>query len=166
MIPPKVIRFLEDRASLAFAASRDDNLVPRGHRVSGWHADPTGRTLTVFIPAAWTAGLVDALRSNGRIAITVEEVGTHETYQIKGRYLNDRPVRQEEVEIASRARERFVRALLALFPGEPVGTMLGPSVPAPSLAVAVEVQEVFLQTPGPSAGRRIAPPAEAEATVR
>jgi hypothetical protein len=165
MIPPKVIRFLEDRASIGFAASRDDNLVPRGHRVSGWQTDSTGRTITVFVPASWTAGLVEALRTNGRIAITLEEVGTHETYQIKGRYLNDRPVRQEEVEIANRARDRFVRALLALFPGEQVGTMLGPSIPAPSLAVAVEVQEVFLQTPGPSAGRRIAP-AEAEPIVR
>jgi hypothetical protein len=162
MIPPKVIRFLEDRASIGFAASRDDNLVPRGHRVSGWQTDSTGRTITVFVAPAWTAGLVDALRSNGRIAITIEEVGTHETYQIKGRYVSDRAVRPEEIEIANRARERFVRALLALLPGEPVGSMLGPSIPTPSLAVAVEVQEVFLQTPGPAAGRRIAPPPETE----
>ena len=31
------------------------------------------------------------------------------------------------------------------------------SIPTPSLAVEIEVHEVFLQTPGPEAGRRVAP---------
>ena len=31
------------------------------------------------------------------------------------------------------------------------------SIPTPSLAVEIEVHEVFLQTPGPGAGRRVAP---------
>ena len=51
----------------------------------------TGRTLTVFIPAS-APRLLEALRDNGRIAVTFEEVGTHETYQVKGRYLSHRPV--------------------------------------------------------------------------
>jgi hypothetical protein len=166
MIPPKLVRFLEERASIGFAGTRDANLVPHGHRISGWQTDPSGRTITVFIPASWTSGLVDALRSNGRMAITLEEVGTHETYQIKGRYLSDRAVRPEEIDIATRARERFVRALLALFPSEPVASMLGASIQPPSLAVEVEVHQVFLQTPGPGAGRQIAPAPEGELTAR
>src|SRR5262245_48701573 len=124
MIPPKIIRFLEERASIGFAGARDDKLVPRGHRVSGWQTDHSGRTITVFVPASWTAGVLDAVRSNGQLAITLEEVGTHETYQIKGRYLGDRAVRPDEIDIATQTRERFVKALSMLFPGEPVGTML------------------------------------------
>jgi hypothetical protein len=166
MIPPKIIRFLEERASVGFAGTRDGKLVPRGHRLSGWQIDGSGRTITVFVPASWTTGLVEALRSNGQMAITLEEVGTHETYQIKGRYLGDRAVRPDEIDIATRARERFVKALLAMFSGEPVATMLRASVPSPSLAVEVEVREVFLQTPGPDAGRRIAPAPAGEVTAR
>src|SRR5262245_36965454 len=141
MIPPKVIRFLQERASVGFAGTRDDNLVPRGHRISGWQADASGRTITVFIPTAFTAGLIEALRSNGQIAITVEETGTNETYQIKGQYLRDRAVRPDEIDIASRARERFVRSVAAMYPGEPVAETLRASIAAPSLAVEVEVRE-------------------------
>jgi len=165
MIPPKIIRFLEERANIGFAGARDGELIPRGHRISGWRTDPSGRTITVFIPASWTAGLLDALRSNGQIAITLEEVGTHETYQIKGRYLRDRAVRPDEIDIASESRERFVKALLAMFPGEPVGAMLRASLPSPTLAVEIDVREVFLQTPGPEAGRRIAPAPQDQVTA-
>jgi hypothetical protein len=166
VIPPKIIRFLEERANIAFAGARDGKLIPRGHRVTGWRTDPSGRTITVFIPASWTAGLLEALRNNGQMAVTLEEVGTHETYQIKGRYLRDRAVRPDEIDIASESRERFVKSLLAMFPGEPVGATLRGSLPSPSVAVEIEVREVFLQTPGPEAGRRIAPAPQDEVTTR
>jgi hypothetical protein len=162
MIPGKIIRFLEERASIGFAGTRDSNLVPSGHRLSGWQIDAAGRTLTALVPASSATRLVDALLDNGRIAVTFEEVGTHETYQIKGRYLSHRPVRQTEIDIASRARERFAKGLRSLYPDEQLVSLLKASIPNPSLAVEIEVHEVFLQTPGPDAGRRIAPPADAE----
>jgi hypothetical protein len=162
MIPAKIIRFLEERAQIGFAGTRDGNLVPSGHRVPGWQIDAAGRTLTAFVPESSAARLLEALLDNGRIAITFEEVGTHETYQVKGRYLSHRPVRPAEIEIASRARERFVKGLHALYSDERVTALARASIPAPSLAVEIEVHEVFVQTPGPGAGARIAPPPDAE----
>ena len=116
MIPGKIIRFLEERASIGLAATRDGNLVPSGHRVAGWRIDAAGRVLTAFIPPSSEPRLVEALLDNGRIAVTFEEVGTHETYQIKGRYLSHRPVRPDGASTSpSRARERFAKgAPLAL----------------------------------------------------
>src|SRR5262245_12443263 len=102
MIPEKIVRFLEERASVGFAGTRDDKLVPCGHRVCGWHVEASGRTLTAFFPPSTSPQLIDALLSNGSIALTFEEVGTHETYQIKGRYLSHRPVAATEIDIASR----------------------------------------------------------------
>jgi hypothetical protein len=157
MIPGKIIRFLEERANIGFAGTRDRNLVPRGHRVSGWLIDAAGRTATALVPATSERELVEALLDNGRIALTFEEVGTHETYQLKGRYIKHRPVDPSEVEIANRFRERFVRGLRALYPQD-VADWAGVSIPVPSLSVEVEVDEVFLQTPGPGAGARLAPP--------
>ena len=162
MIPGKIVRFLEERACVAVAGSRDRNLVPRGHRVTGWRVGTGGRTLTVFIPEAAVPHLVEAWQENGRVAVTFEEVGTHETYQFKGRYLSHRPVQATEVDIAIRTRERFVKALRSLFPNQPLPDLLGASIAAPSLAVDFEVHEVFLQTPGPGAGSRLAPPLDAE----
>ena len=157
MIPAKIIRFLEDRASLGFAGTRDSNLVPSGHRVPGWQIDQAGRTLTVFMPDASAPRLLDAMRDNGRIALTFEEVGTHETYQVKGRYLSHRPVQPAEIELAGVMRERFARGLRSLNNDEQVAALMAASIPAPGLAVEVGVEEVFVQTPGPGAGARIAP---------
>jgi hypothetical protein len=162
MIPGKIIRFLEERASLGCAATRDRNLVPCGHRVSGWQIDATGRTLTAFIPASSETRLVEALLDNRRIAVTFEEVGTHETYQIKGQCLSHRPVRPLEIDIADRTRERFTKGVRSLYPDDRLAAALKASIPVPSLAVEIEVDEVFLQTPGPGAGGRIAPPPDAE----
>src|SRR5262245_55544798 len=166
MIPGKIIRFLEERANLGFAGTRDANLVPRGHRVSGWQIDPTGRMVTAFVPPSSAARLVEALLDNGRIAITFEEVGTHETYQLKGRYLRHWPIRPVEIDIAGRARERFVKGVRSLFPDDRVAAAMRASIPDPVLAIEIEVREVFLQTPGPGAGGRIAPPPDAEANAR
>jgi hypothetical protein len=156
MIPPKIMRFLEERASVGFAGTRDRNLVPSGHRVCGWQIDGSGRTITAFMSEASSPRLLETLQDNGRIALTFEEIATHETYQIKGRYLRHRPVRPAEIDIADIARERFARSLRSLY-DEHVSALLAASIPAPDLAVDVGVDEVFLQTPGPGAGARIAP---------
>jgi hypothetical protein len=125
--------------------------------VSGWQIDAAGRIFVAFVPESATR-LVEALLDNGRIAVTFEELGTHETYQIKGRYLSHRPVRPAEIDIAGRARERFVKGVRSLYPDEQLAAAVRASVPVPSLAVEIEVEEVFLQTPGPGAGGRIVPP--------
>ena len=101
------------------------------------------------------------MKDNGRIAITFADVRTHETYQIKGRYVSHRPVRPTEMDVTSRVRERFGKGVTP-YPDEGLTTLAKASIPVPSLAVEVEVQEVFLQTPGPGAGARIAPPPDAE----
>jgi hypothetical protein len=165
MIPAKIVRFLEERANIGFAGTRDANLVPRGHRVCGWQIAPDGRTLTAFVPAASAEPIVAALRENGRMAITLEEVGTHETYQIKGRYVSHRPVRPSEVEFANRARERFLKGVRTFLDDHLIAAM-NLSIPAPGLAVEIAVEEVFLQTPGPDAGTRLVPLPEAEAHAR
>jgi len=157
VIPSKIIRFLEERANIGFAGTRDANLVPSGHRLAGWQIDQSGLTLTAFMPAASSPQLLAALRDNGRIAVTFEEVGTHETYQVKGRYLSHRPVRPSDIELAGASRDRFARSLRSLYNDEQTAVLMAASVPAPGLAVEIGVDEVFLQTPGPGAGARIAP---------
>jgi hypothetical protein len=163
MIPGKIIRFLEERATLGFAGTRSASLEPRGHRVVGWVIGAGGRTVTALVPAGSVPHLVETLEENGRLALTFEEAGTHETYQLKGRYLGHRPVQPAERDVAARTRERLVKGLQALFPDRDVASLLVTSIGEPRLAVDVEVQEVFLQTPGPGAGARIWPPPDVEA---
>ena len=88
--------------------------------------------------------------------LTFEEIGTHETYQIKGRYLSHRPVSRAEIEVADLMRERFTKSVRSLY-DEQTTVLLAASIPALTLAIEIGVNEVFVQTPGPGAGARIAP---------
>jgi len=159
MIPGKIVRFLEQYANVAFAGTRDRNLVPHGHRVSGWGVGPDGRTITAFVPDDLTGSLLESLQDNGQFALTIEEFPSHETYQFKGRYLRHRPLQPEDVENVSRIRERFVKAVRPVFSEAPE-RVLKAYIDKPGLAVEFEVLEIYLQTPGPGAGTRLVPPVE------
>jgi len=158
MIPGKIIRFLEQQASVAFAGTRDRQLVPSGHRVCGWRVGDGGRTLTAFIGHPSAEHFIEAMLDNGQVAITFEEVGTLETYQLKGRYLRHGSVQAADHDISKRARERFVNGLRALYMNDQIADLFRASIPPATIAVEIEVHEVFLQTPGPGAGSRISPP--------
>ena len=159
MIPGKIVRFLEQQANVAFAGTRDRDLVPYGHKVCGWRVDADGRTMTAFVPEEFTPGLVESLRENGELAVTVEEFPSHETYQFKGRYVSHRGVDGGDVEAADRIRRRWVKGLRTIHSDAPEHVLQG-FVSSPSLAIDVEMREIYLQTPGPGAGMRLVPPME------
>jgi hypothetical protein len=157
VIPGKIIRFLEQYANLAFAGTRSRELVPCGHRVSGWRLGGDGRTLTSLVAEQFTDHLVESLEDNGEFALTVEEFPSHETYQFKGRYRSHRPLRDEDHEVVDRIRERFLKSMRHLYADAPE-QVLKAFILKPSMAVEFEVREVYLQTPGPGAGVRLVPP--------
>jgi hypothetical protein len=144
---------------VAFAGTRDWNLVPHGHRISGWDVGADGRTLTALISAPVTSDLLESLQDNGQFALTVEEFPSHETYQFKGRYLRHRPTVPEDFVCVSGIRDRFVKGLRHAFSDAPED-LLGAFVNRPGLAVEFEVREIYVQTPGPGAGTRLVPSVE------
>jgi hypothetical protein len=159
VIPGKLVRFLEHYANVAFAGIRDGDLVPFGHRVSGWQVGADQRTMTILFPDEFVEKLLESLQHNGQMAVTVEEFPSHETYQFKGRYLRHRGLQDGDAEIAERVRRRFVKSLKPNYPHAPED-VLRAFVSPPSLAVELEVLEIYLQTPGPGAGTRLIPPME------
>ena len=119
MIPGKIVRFLEQYANVAFAGTRNRDLVPYGHRVSGWRVGADGRSLTALIAEQFTDRLIESLEDNGEFALTVEEFPSHETYQFKGRYLRHRPLQREDIEIVDRIRDRFFKSVRPIFSDGP-----------------------------------------------
>jgi hypothetical protein len=158
LIPGKLVRFLEHDANVAFAGSRDRDLVPFGHRVSGWRVGPDHRTLTILFPDECLPRLVESLQQNRELAFTVEAFPSHETYQFKGHYTGHREIDGGDVEAAGRIRQRWVKGN-RMFSNIPEDVLKG-FVSPPSLAVDIEVLEIYLQTPGPGAGTRLVPPLE------
>ena len=154
MIPEVIVLFL-DRALVAIGGTRDKGLVPHVHRVSGWRCSPDRKTITCLIPEEFTPDLVSSLEDNGQFSLTVCEVPSHETYQFKGDYVSSRPRSEADAADFESCRTRFARRLASLFgfPEEACGAF----VPEPSIAVTFKVREIFVQTPGPAAGRRLVP---------
>jgi hypothetical protein len=159
LIPGKLVRFLEQYGNVAYAGIRDRDLVPFGHRVSGWRVGADQRSITILFPDEYLPRLLESLQQNRELAVTVEEFPSHETYQFKGHYLRHRGIERGDVEIADRLRQRWVRSLKTIFADAPEDVLKG-FVSPPSLAVDVEVLEIYLQTPGPGAGTRLVPPME------
>lgn len=159
MIPERFVKFLEQRANVAFAGTRDRDLVPHGHGVSGWRVGAGERRLTALVPEQFTPHLVESLEDNGQFSLTVEQFPSHETYQFKGRYVSHGPVQTDDIEVVDRIRERFVKNVRPILAdvSEPA---LRAFTQKAALAVDFEVLEIFLQTPGPRAGTRLIPAAE------
>lgn len=161
MIPGKIVRFLEQHANQGLAGIRDGNLVPAGCRVSAWQIHPDGRTVTLMIPDPRSDLVLAMLEDNGHIAITIGEHQTHETYQLKGRYVKHRAVEAGDRAVVDRFRERYLRSIRSEIPaGIPESYVMAIAVPYPAIVVDVDVLEVYVQTPGPGAGARVYPPVE------
>ena len=157
MIPAEIMEFLSQEATVAVAATRDGSRIPHIRRVSGWRADPDGRMIECFIPAAFSEGLTACLEDNGEFALTLEQIGTLKTYQLKGTYVSSRPVDDADLTSTELVRTRYAQSLSQVFGLEEA--VCGAYIMPPSVVVRFAVREIFLQTPGPDAGRRVVPEA-------
>ena len=157
-IPGVLLKFLE-RASLAFAGTRNRDRVPQFQSVAGWAIEPGHAGLAFFVDELFGARLLRDVAECPRLALTIEHIGPHETYQFKGDFGGSRPMGAAEHAASDRCRERFTRAVMELdtrwnFTREMLDRYHG----RPALAIALRVDAIFLQTPGPGAGRRLVPP--------
>ena len=158
-IPGRILRFLEQYANLAFAGTRDRDLVPYGHRVSGWLVGADGRTLTALVAEHFTANLVESLRGQRRVRAHGRGVPVARDLSVQGPLPAPPAVQREDIEVVDRIRERFLKSVRHVYTDAPEH-LLNAYIQTPGLAVEFDVREIFLQTPGPGAGDRLVPPAE------
>ncbi|MCI0621213.1 MAG: hypothetical protein L0387_06020 [Acidobacteria bacterium] len=158
MIPGKILTFLENDGTIAVSGTRDANLIPHIHYVSGWEVEPDKRTIRCSINRAYEDHLISSLEDNGRFSLTVEQIGSHETYQFKGNYVGSSQPTSADLAAHQRMRNRFAKAVNQLF-GVPEDKCRA-YIARPSLVVRFTVHEIFLQTPGPGAGHRVFPAEE------
>lgn len=157
-MPGVILRFLE-RASIGYAATRDAERVPWFHWVCGWTAEADPRLLTFLVGEPFTQSLLRNAREFPRIALTLEQIGSHETYQFKGDFHGASAPGPRERAAFESCRERFVAAVQAIDTRHNFGTRtLERYQGEPALAVSLRVREIFRQTPGPGAGSRLVPP--------
>jgi hypothetical protein len=155
VIPDRVVEFLHGPVYIQIG-SRDAALRPAHTTAVGAVVHDDRVTVTVFVPTARAERLLRDLKENGRIAIGAGYV-SHEAYQLKGTYISSRPT--DDAERAHQEAYLAARYRCALEAGYPEALArpfcLG-FAHAPGVAITFRTEEVFLQTPGPGAGTRLA----------
>jgi pyridoxamine 5'-phosphate oxidase-like protein len=154
MIPPRVIECLRG-PSVMQLGTRDADLRPAHAHASAAHVDEQASTVTVFITTERAKRALGDLANNGRVAFTLSQA-SHESYQLKGTFLDSRPATEEDERYQAACRDTLWREVSKVFPEELMKPLFLGAAYKPSMAITFRVEEVYLQTPGPEAGKRIA----------
>ena len=132
--------------------TRDASLMPECTRAWGIRVAANRGSVTVFLSETIAGKTIDNLRENGRIAVTCTRPTDHITCQLKGQVRSVKPATAADRNVSRRWHREFMAELKAI--GVP--TALSEAwITEPALAVEIAVTEVFDQTPGPGAGRKV-----------
>ncbi len=151
MIPENLVEFLNGPLVLS-VGTRNEEMRPCLSRVFGVVTDAENDTITVFLPDVTGEPTLDNLNRNGRAALTACEGISHETYQFKGRTIGSRPSNEKETALQDDYKSKMISHYNKK--GVPE-VFFGGFVYHPSTAVTFQVEEIFIQTPGPGAGDKI-----------
>jgi hypothetical protein len=154
-IPKHVIQ-IADGPAWAHAGTRDASLVPHHHVTWGLRVMQDGLHVEALIPHGFVGKLRENLADNGRLALTVGEPKSHETYQLKGFGEGVREPTDDERTFQARWAEILLRHLAAGGTPEHLREKMKLIASLPSTYVRLRVEEIYVQTPGPTAGQRIA----------
>lgn len=147
----ELVELIEGGASM-LVGSVDAKLRPECARALGVEVGPDRSTLTVYLNAALAETTRANLETNPRIALGFSRIHDHRSIQLKGTVRSIRPTNPRDQEIQARYRVAFAEQLTQA--GVPRSVTLRLAL-VPSLALEVELHELFDQTPGVGAGRRL-----------
>ena len=136
-------------------AARDAHNLPAVTRGFGCRVAADRRSVTVFLSSAWAKTVLNDLRDNGEIAVVIGRPTTHETLQLKGKVKKITPLSNSDREAMRIYRDSFVEELSAAgYHSDFASAVMSGSV-GEFQAVNFEPTAIFVQTPGPQAGRRL-----------
>jgi len=155
VIPDKVVQVLQGPAFVQ-VGTRNAQLRPAHAVAVGVIAHADRETVTFIVPEGRSARILSDLQDNGRVALGIALV-SHEAYQLKGTYLSSRPAGDEDIALQEAYRANlYAAARQAGFPDEIARPLTLGFVYRPGVAIIFRVEEIFLQTPGPGAGNKMA----------
>jgi Pyridoxamine 5'-phosphate oxidase len=148
---PADLLSLVEGASIMHLATRNAALEPVSVLAFGLRVEDAGRELTLFLPASLSEVPLRNLRDNGQMAVSVVSPPDNRALQIKGTWLGERRTDEADRAFVSGYRDALTQTLGLV--GVP-RSMWRRVNWWPALALRMEPRELFVQTPGPSAGSR------------
>ena len=151
VVPPELVDFFEGGVSL-LVGTCDDAQKPESTRAVGACVAPDRARLTIYLNQVNSERTVANLAVNPRVAVCFTRPIDHRTIQVKGQALRVRPTLDSEKPRLERYISAFVEALYLVGVTRAVGGRLAFW---PSQAVEIEIESLFVATPGPGAGERM-----------
>ena len=152
MLDPEVVEFIHGGVAVG-VATRDDDLRPAISRAWGPEVFADGRTLRLCVAAPEGSPARANLQGNGVVAVGFSPPTIARAVQLKGVATAVAEPEADDLERAERHAGRFVAEAARI--GSPEHLARRMFVPVGLLAVSFSIDEVFDQTPGPTAGRRL-----------
>jgi hypothetical protein len=148
MLDEALATFLEEGLAIHIG-TRDERLEPNGARVTAVKVLPDRRHLVAYVPEGFAPAILADLTSNGQAALCFARPVDEQAYQVKGVFVEQRPVTADDQPGILRQSEGMQRQL------EMVGiprVAYGKWKMWPCVAITIRITDVFNQTPGPGAG--------------
>jgi len=134
--------------------TRNSELQPAFVRGFGISLRNDGKALSVFISKTQAAQTLANLKENGRAALVAAHVGTLTTRQFKGAYVSHTDVGESDLPSVEKNLTEFI-AICAKYFGEQMAAQFRAFNIFPLIAVTFSIEDIFDQTPGPGAGKKI-----------
>lgn len=152
MIDQELASFLQQGIAIQLG-TRNARLEPSGARVVAAAVDADGRHVVAYVPQGDAQGLLPDLESNGQAAIVFARPPDERACQLKGTFAGVRLASDEEKTFVLEQWGRWLDRLQSI--GYPRETFEHWTV-WPCMAIRIDVNAIFNQTPGPGAGAPLA----------
>ena len=152
MLDPEVVGFIHGGVAVGVATS-DDDLKPEFARGWGPEVSADGRSLRLCLTAPEGSQMRANLELNGAVAVGFSPPTIARAVQVKGVVSATEELDAADLERVERHVGSFVAEAARI--GAPEELSRRMFVRAGLIAVQFSIDEVFDQTPGPTAGRRL-----------
>ena len=150
MIPNVTINALEQGLGHFGVSSKNNKTVHVD--TLGVKIDKIKFTLTCFVINSECNKVLEYLNESGRISFFVGMI-SHEAYNLKGQYVSSEKLNNSDLKISKNYTNNVIDIITSV--GLSKEAALEKYGKVPDLGITFKVDKVYIQTPGPEAGKKI-----------
>ncbi len=149
----RFIDLISQTASALWASNCDKQRVPDLVRVQGVRVDTNKEQITFYVSVKMGETFLQNFTMTDKLSLLMASTETHESYQLKGSYLSQRPCTSSEIQYQKEYLLGFCKAIEGLGISKEKAFAL--YYQQPTVAVRMLVQEVYEQTPKIGTGEKM-----------
>ena len=152
VIPDNIDKMLELTYTFGWLVGVDDKLESHLCRTCGVKKIDNEHLIILITPSL-AEHLVETIQNHPKIVFTIVNANTFESYQFKGKYVENRPLNAEEGNI----KHRFMRGIKEVLSdmGFEYNDHFSQYAELEGWAVKMKVEEIYEQTPKPGTGKKL-----------